>query len=255
MSLVTALGDALEAEDDEAIATARRNLRNAGLRGGVDITAPTAEFARSGLGENSRATDDEFVVEVTDERNGSGIHTGTNMAFIASLELRDAEETQCIIGGEPEDSSRLCEDPFTGLDPLDDGLVATNVVDGIDYTGYYTFTGRAQDKAGNMSEEVSRVALSDGTFPARASVRVRADRDDPSDYTLDVAVDDDLSVRDGYLALTVTGGIPGTAADLPIRVGDIIPVDPYNSPSLTTDLSFSQDVTLPFLALQDGADA
>ena len=258
--LVTALGDALDALDEsdteanrDAVSTARRNLRNAGLRGGVDITAPTAEFARSGLDENSRATDDEFVVEVTDERNGSGIHEGTNMAFIASLEIRDAEETQCIIDGEPEDSSRLCEDPFTGLDPLDDGLVATNVVDGIDFTGYYTFTGRAQDKAGNMSEEISRVALSDATFPARASVRVRADRDDPSDYTLDIAVDDDLSVRDGYLAMTVTGGIPGAAADLPIRVGDIIPVDPYNSPSLTTDLSLSQDVTLPFLALQDDA--
>ena len=254
--LVTALGDALDALDEsdteanrDAVSTARRNLRNAGLRGGVDITAPTAEFARSGLDENSRATDDEFVVEVTDERNGSGIHEGENMAFVASLEIRDAEETQCIIDGEPEDSPRLCEDPFTGLDPLDDGLVATNVVDGIDFTGYYTFKGRAQDKAGNMSEEISRVALNDATFAARASVRVRADRDDPSDYTLDIMVDDDLSVRDGYLAMTVTGGIPGGATDLPIRVGDIIPVDPYNSPSLTTDLSLSQDVTLPFLAL------
>ena len=255
--LVTALGNALKALDDadteanrEAVSTARRNLRNAGLRGGVDVTAPTAEFVRSGLDEDARATDDEFIVEVTDERNGSGIHEGTNMAFIASLEIRDAEETQCIIDGEPEDSPRLCEDPFTGLTELDEGLVATKDVDGIDHTGYYTFAGRAQDKAGNLSEEISRVALNDSTFAARAALRVRANRRNPSAYTLDIVVDDDLSIRDGYLGLTMEE-IPGEAANLPIMLGDIIEVDPYNSPILTTDLPLSQDVALPFLALQN----
>ena len=103
-----------------------------------------------------------------------------------------------------------------------------------------------------MSEEISRVALNDMTFGARASLRVRASRSNPSAYTLDIAVDDDLSVRDGYLAFTVTGGIPGGAANLPIRVGDIIPVDPYNKPDpLTTDLQLSEDITLPFLALSE----
>ena len=260
--LVTALGDALDALDDadteanrDAVSTARRNLRNAGLLGGVDVTAPTAEFVRSGLDEDARATDDEFIVEVTDERNGSGIHEGQHMAFIASLEIRDAEETQCIIDGEPEDSPRLCEDPYTGLTALEEGIVATDEVDGIDYTGYYTFAGRAQDKAGNLSEEISRVALNDMTFAARAALRVRANRRNLSAYTLDVAVDDDLSIRDGYVGFTVTGGIPGAGANaaLPIRLGDVIDVDPYNSPILTTDLPLSQDVGLPFLALQDAA--
>ena len=254
---VQALKVALAAKDEDAIADARKDLKDAGLRVGVDVTPPTAEFARSGLDEDARAIDDEFVVEVTDNKDGSGIHTGTSKgapkALIASLEIRDAEGTKCIIDNEPSGSTRLCGDPFKGLS-VDDDLVSTTIRGNIDdFTGYYTFTAQAQDKAGNKSEEISRVAVNDQTFDARASLRVRADRDEPSDYTVDITVDDDLSVRDYYLAMSSTETAPAgldTGAEMRFRIGDLEEVDAYNAPDLTTDSSASEDITLPFLALQ-----
>ena len=227
-----------------------KSLPGRSIRAGVDITAPTAEFARSGLDEDARKTDDEFAVNVEDERDGSGINEGD--PFIASLSIRNADGTQCIIDGEPNDSARLCDEPFADLD-YDDGLVTTKgVQDNTAFTGYYTFTGQAHDKAGNLSEEISRVALSDETFDARASLRVARNRENPSEYTLDITVDDDLSVRDGYLALTAAG-LPGGENALPIRLGNIIQIDPYNSPRLTTELVLSEDIRLPFLGLQNNA--
>ena len=229
------------------------NTRSNIIRAGVDTTAPTAEFARSSLDEDARATDDEFVVEVTDNRGGSGIHEGEHQALIASLEIRDAEETQCIIGGEPEDNTRLCDDPYEGLTALADDLVRTTEVEGIEFTGYYTFTAQAQDKAGNLSEEISRVALNDTDFDARASVRVRQSRTDERKFSISATVDDDLSVRDGYATMNVAAD-DGTTA-YTFRLGDLIEVDPFNSPILNTDLSLSLDTDLPFLGLGTAAGA
>ena len=241
-----------ESTSDEITAAAADDRSNI-IRVGVDTTPPTAEFARSSLDEDSRATDDEFVVEVTDNRGGSGIHEGTHQALVASLEVRDTEGTQCIIGGEPEDNTRLCDEPYKGLTPLADDLVRTTEVEDIKFTGYYTFTAQAQDKAGNLSEEISRVALNDTDFDARASVRVRQSREDEREFSVDITVDDDLSVRDGYAIMNFTG-TTGTTL-YAFRLGDLIEVDPYNSPVLNTDLSLSLDTELPFLALGTAAGA
>ena len=259
--LATDLKTALDADEPDAddIADARKALANVGLRGGVDVTAPTAEFARSGLDEDARELDEEFVVEVVDEDDGSGINEGD--PFIASLTIRDADGTKCIIDGKPSSSTRLCSDPFAGYAPYDDGLVSTDGLDDPDdddkYTGYYTFTGQAQDRAGNLSAEISQVALSDTQFDARASLRVRGDRNDPYDYAVDITVDDDLSVRD--YSLTVAS-IDGTDAvevveDVGMRflMGDVEEVDAYNAADLTTDHSVSEAITLPFLAVQTAA--
>ena len=260
--LAATLKTELDADDPDAddVAAARKALREVGLRGGVDVTIPTAEFARSGLDEGARELDEEFVVDVVDEDDGSGINEDD--PFIASLTIRDAEDTKCIIDGKPSGSTRLCSDPFAGL-TYDDGLVSTTGLDGnVDYTGYYTFTGQAQDRAGNLSAEISRVALSDGTFDARASLRVRGDRDDPYDYTVDITVDDDLSVRDYYLTVSsileggTTADVPGVTSGtaMTFLMGDVEEVDAYNAADpLTTDYPVSEDITLPFLALQDDA--
>ena len=230
------------------------SLPGRSIRAGVDVTAPTAEFARSGLDEDARELDDDFVVNVEDERDGSGINEGD--PFIASFEIRDAEEIRCIIDGEPNDSARLCDDPFAGL-AYDDGLVSTVGTEGLtEYTGYYTLhRGRRTDKAGNLSEEISRVALSDIVFDARASVRVTQSRTDEREFSVDVTVDDDLSVRDGYLAMDFGADFPITGAPTVFRLGDAIQVDPYNSPILNTDLSLSLDIELPFLGLATAAGA
>ena len=102
-------------------------------------------------------------------------------------------------------SPSLCADPFDGIEYFaDDDLVMTTVVETVlDKLGYYTFTARAQDKAGNLSEEISRVALRDEDFEADAGVRVTHGTGGTKvfDYTVDISVRDDLSVRDYYLAM------------------------------------------------------
>ena len=260
LKVVDLAGDGATDTQKDAVTEARKDLKDTGLRAGVDITAPTAEFARSSLDEDSREIDDEFVVEVDDGRDGSGIHTGTNKgaprALVASLEIRDAEGTKCVIDNEPSSSTRLCGDPFKGL-VVDGDLVSTTIENNIDeFTGYYTFTAQAQDKAGNKSEEISRVALNDGTFDARASLRVSGDRDDESDYAIDITLDDDLSVRDYYLAMSSPDDdAPGTLGHMRFTLGDVEQVDAFNAADLTTDTSPSEEITLPFLALQATAGA
>ena len=232
-----------------------------GFLAGVDITAPTAEFARSGLDEDAREIDDEFEVIVEDNSGGSGIQAlkknaagaFTNTPLIASLEVRDTKGTKCVIGGKVQTSPSLCAEPLDGIEyDASDDRVATNVVETVlDELGYYTFTARAQDKAGNLSEEINRVALRDGDFEADAGVRVTHGTGGTKvfDYNVDISVRDDLSVRDYYLAMDlgtpVTTGGPAT-----FRLGPVEEVDAYNASELTTVLDVTEKPKLPFLALQ-----
>ena len=89
--------------------------------------------------------------------------------------------------------------------------------------GYYTFTAQAQDKAGNVSEELSNVALRDSDYPARANLRVsEGSASKPLAYTLSINVQDDLSVRDYYVAMALggTGPVGGVTSRRPhIQVG------------------------------------
>ena len=266
LKVVDLAGDKVTDAQNDAVTKARKDLKDAGLRVGVDVTPPTAEFVRSGLDEDSREIDQEFVVEIADTRDGSGIHTGTESssrggapkAIVATLEIRDAEETRCIIDSEPSDNTRLCALPFAGL-TAERGVVTTTITSGensiSDFTGYYTFTVQAQDKARNLSEKISRTAINDIRFDARASLRVNPDAEDSFEYSLDVTLDDDLSIRDYYLAAS---SLDADDADGPVdapvnmrfAVDDVQPVDAFNASGFTTDHSESEDITLPFLALQ-----
>ena len=275
-ALVTELKRALAKESADDIKDARTALKDAGLQAGVDITPPTAVFLSSGLDEDSRVIDDNFVVEVEDNKDASGIQTGSTKgapkALVASLEIRDADGTECFISktgakfdevlNEPSSNTRLCKNPFNGLDI--DRSIVTTTINGVveDYTGYYTFTAQAKDKAGNLSEEISRVALNDVSFDARASLRVNPDREDDTLYTLDVTLDDDLSVRDYWLGASVAADVgespgetlPTVFTDVAIfSLGPVEEVDAYNVPDFTADYSVSEDIELDFLALHDAA--
>ena len=192
---------------------------------GVDITLPTATLTSASLRKNPRTGEEareigtrEFIVEV-DDGDGSGIHEGMEdvtgtadvpgtmvpRALVASLEIRDAEATKCVWKNKTETSARLCEYPFDGITPLVRDIVKTTSVSSTlkgKYSGYFTFTAQAQDKAGNLSEELSAVALNDERFPARPSVRVTAgSASAPLDYELDIFLDDDVSIRDYYVTM------------------------------------------------------
>ena len=254
-------GDRATDAQRDAVTAARTDLRNRGLRAGVDTTPPTAEFTRTSLGTNRRtgavareiASNDEFKVNVEDAR--SGINEGE--ALVAELEVRDADGTSCVRGTGPDaettGSVSRCDRPFTGFEYISgDDLAATNILPlGDEDVGYYTFTAQAQDKAGNLSEAISDVALSDTDYPARANVRVtEGSSSNPLGYTLDINLNDDLSVRDYYVTLSVSAAAgSGVALGDDFRLGDVEDVDEFNASDLTTDLDVDERVTLPFLGL------
>ncbi|MDE0082089.1 MAG: hypothetical protein OXT72_05520 [Gammaproteobacteria bacterium] len=190
-----------------------------------------------------------------------GDRSGINeaKALIADLEVRDADGTKCVRSGKTTSSVSQCGGAFKGFEysPGDD-LASTDILPlKAKDVGYYTFTAQAQDKAGNLSEEISDVALSDTEYDARASVRVtEGSSSRPLAYTLDIKLDDDLSVRDYYVAMTV-GATVGVVRDAtPIRLGDTEQVDAYNASELTTDRDVAEKPRVRFLGLQDtGASA
>ena len=264
---VKAVADAEKAGNDPTAdklkdVTDTRGKVLVGFQAGVDITAPTAEFARSGLDEDAREIDDEFEVIVEDNSGGSGIQslkTNTagdafvNTPLIASLEVRDTKATKCVNGGKVQTSPSLCVEPLDGIEyDAGDDRVMTNVVETVlDELGYYTFTARAQDKAGNLSEEINRVALRDEEFEADAGVRVTHGTGGTKvfAYTVDISVRDDLSVRDYYLAMDLGVAVISDGPSA-FRLGSVEEVDAYNASELTTVLDVTEKPKLPFLALQ-----
>ena len=264
--LMAALNELDDDSDDDAakerVADARKALRDKGLQAGVDITPPTAQFTRTSLGTNrrtgapAREVDDNFKVTVEDAR--SGINEAK--ALVADLEVRDADGTKCVRSGKTTSSASQCGGAFKGFTyEAGDDLASTNILPlKANDVGYYTFTAQAQDKAGNLSEEISDVALSDTEYAARASVRVtEGSSSKPLAYTLDINLDDDLSVRDYYVAMTVGADVgaivaPATAVTgTPIRLGDTEQVDGFNAPDpLTTDKDVTEKPRVRFLGLQ-----
>ena len=132
--------------------------------------------------------------------------------------------------------------------------------------GYYTLTAAARDKAGNVSEPVSRTALHDMTDPVTAISAGLYD-DKKGTYPLTITLTDNLSVRDyqvepllanHYLhdqmnigVVTETSAVPTS----PWCLGQWVPwlVDDYNETLTTTDLK--QPTLMVYRILQETDDA
>ena len=71
--------------------------------------------------------------------------------------------------------------------------------------GYYTFTALAQDKAGNESDEKSRVAIHDTADPVVSVAATTGSDDGDFDHNLVGTVTDALSIRDYSIAALVGG--------------------------------------------------
>ena len=253
---VTVLAAAKKAEDEDAIEDALGDIP-AGIRAGLDVTAPTIDFSGTSPTKNDRNLSSQFQLQVADPNPGdkvgqSGLHTDP---VLARVEIRNAKN-EVICGDDDAEKKDLpgnenllgvCENTADGLeydDVLDlvstSGLPTTN-------PAYYTLTAVGRDKAGNHSEPVSRVALHDSSNPA-ASVIGGAYDPKKAVYNLIVSVTDNFSVRGYYVALnfpaaslltdgvnTATSGNAPVVVDLPdvIRVHNPVAVDAYNSAELT----------------------
>ena len=216
------------------------------IRAGVDITAPTIAFTGASPEADSRVLED-YDLRVKDEKDGSGLHS---MPVLARVLVRDTKKTTCGPDDLPGDENLLgeCENDSEGLADRDGDRVATTYAKAEDLDdGYYTFTAQAQDKAGNKSDpEISRVALNDNTDPVVSVSVSQGSKDGDFDHSLTGAVTDGLSIRDYAIGLIVGDVSYGLEGDPDDRM-----VDAYDADPLTTSEPLNQNITLPFLALQE----
>ena len=247
-----ALVDVLEAaEDDDAIAVAQGKIP-AGIRAGLDVTAPTAEFTDAGPKESPAARElKEFQVRVVDEEDGSGLPA---LPLLASISIRTANNKMSC--GKDDDDlpgynslTGECKSDtdgyrFIGALGTTTGLLPTDDAK----TGYYTFSAYARDKAGNKSTGISRVALHDPTMPAVGIIGGNWDKK-TSEYSVTVTLTDDFSIRDYYVTLDFAD----EQAYLPVasgifRVKAVEGIDGYDS-ELSQSEILTKDVGA-FRALQ-----
>ena len=118
--------------------------------------------------------------------------------------------------------------------------------------GYYTFTALALDKAGNKSDEKSRVALLDTSPPVVSVAATTGSKAGDFDHNLVGTLTDALSIRDYSIAALVRD-----AGDVGVYYGlesGLVDVDAYDADPTTPSASVAEAITLPFLGLQTSSD-
>ena len=205
---------------------------SAGLLAGVDVDAPTIKFSPSSPKANA-TTMRNFQVQVTDD--GSGIRAKDPVT--AEAHVRDADESDEI-------------DPL-GLN-VELPLATTTGLPGD--MGYYTFTAKVVDKAGNSSEEVTRTALHDTGVPVTNTI-VGAYDTKTGRYSLIATVTDNLSIKEYWAEMRFAGSPGGLTITnnlfLPREGG--VAVDAYNADDLTTSTLASSFMAHTFQAIQTAA--
>ena len=221
-------GTSQEAKDDALAAIP------AGLRGGLDVSAPTIAFSTASPKANASSLKN-FQVQVSDTGGATGKSGLDSDPVLAKIVVRNAKNDlicgdQKDVGG-PVGEEKItgeCVLAATGID-FNDPLATTKGLGSSTKTnGYYTFTAVSQDKAGNRSEEVMRTAVNDGTAP---TVGLIVGGYAKGAWSLTATLTDNLSVKQYWAeARDDIGGLTG-AIILP-REGSTA-VDAYNAPTLT----------------------
>ena len=214
-----------------------------GLRAGLDVTAPTIEFTASSPKDNSREVDD-YQVRVEDEKDGSGMHS---TPVLAALVRRDAKN-KMICGDDDEEKMELpgSEDIYGDCQPNEEGFDADRLprvtTTGLDSPklGYHTFTAMSRDKAGNVSDPISRVGLHDtkGLFAFVGTTGAYDAK--KAQFPVTVTLKDDYSIRDYRLAM-VFGDNVVTDIDT-VRTGPVMEVADYNAPDLMAEVTLSHTI-------------
>ncbi len=250
---IAVLDAAEDEEDEDAIAEAKKAIP-AGIRGGLDILAPTIEFSASSPKENASSLK-EFQVQIADAGGSTGKSGLHSEPVLAKIEVRDADN-DILCGDDDDVGGMIGKEDVAGvckLAPLggfNNPLATTAGLSGSETVGYYTFTAEAQDKAGNKSEQLVRTAVNDGEAPELGLIVGGYDK---GAFSLTATLTDDLSVKqywaEAFDAITDVGN--GSVLILPRE--DSVAVDDYNSADLTQSLLTSPPVTMMvFRALQAG---
>ena len=222
----------------------------AGLRAGLDVTPPTIKFSGTSPTKNDRNLSSQFQLQVEDvgatSTGKSGLPTDP---VLARVEIRNAKNEVVCGDNSAEKKDLPGNEDIRGNCLINtDGLTYDDVLDLVTTSGlpttnpaYYTLTAVGRDKAGNRSEEISRVALHDDGKPAVSLIGGTYDAT-KAVHNLIISVTDNFSIRDYYVALDFPGtagplsdGGLSTGIDLPnrIRLMNPVAVDGYNSDELT----------------------
>ena len=214
----------------------------AGLRAGLDVSAPTITFSAASPKANDTSLKN-FQVQVADTGGSTGKSGLHSDPVLAKIEVRNAKNEiicgdQKDVGG-PVGEKKItgeCALTGTGLD-FNDPLATTMGLVGPETHGYYTFTAVSRDKAGNRSEEAVRTALEDNS-PPKAGVIVGGYS--KGAYTLTATITDDLSIKsywaESRFADAVAFGIGTSAAPLILPKEGSTAVDGYDSAEFTQSL-------------------
>ena len=236
--LLEDLADAEEAGEEDDITAAKAALADAGLRAGVDTTPPTAEFVGASLSSNSKtvnidgttATDPvtQYVLHLEDNK---GLRAGEPV--VDTLVYRDDDDDRDGVATTVAQQATPDDSPLYDVDFAHEGM------------GYYSYTAQAQDMAGNLSPEISRVALHDTTPPVSALIFARRSA---TEYDKTLVMADNLSVRSYSMVVQATN-LP---TDVGLRLNHAV-VDAYNG-ALTQSETVRGEVELPFIAVIATAD-
>ena len=231
VSAVDRLGNEskLPKADADCVAASAYTATSAGLLAGIDVQAPTIAFLPASPNVNGNIMRN-FQVQVTDQ--GSGIRT-MEESVVAEVTRRDAKETKKV-------------------DPLDSFVELSRwTTRGLPGTvGYYTFTGKTFDKAGNSSGEITRTAVHDDDDPI-SGVIVGTYDDKTGRYPVTVTVTDNLSIKRWWAearfaaagaTLDLGNGLAIGNSGLFLPREGAVSVDAYNASVLTTSLMESHMV-------------
>ena len=224
----------------------------AGLLVGWDLQEPTITFTAASPKANGTSLR-EFQVQVADE--GSKIRDKDPISVTA--EIRNEEND--------EKAKKLKADDV-GLNislPLATTESITNAGE-----GYYTFSAKTVDKAGNSSVEIVRTALHDTEDPKASTIPPDNYDEKTSTYSLIATLTDNLSIKEYWAEARFDGLQLG--GDIMLRTEDEnlddnnylflpreggVPVDAYNAEDLTQAHLASDLTAQTYRAIQTGAEA
>ena len=219
---------------------------SAGLLAGVDLQEPTITFTAGGPKENGTSLE-EFQVQVADE--GSKIRVKDPIS--AKAEIRNEKN---------DEKAKKLKAAELGLDISLPLATTTSITDAGE--GYYTFSAKTVDKAGNSSVEIVRTALHDTKIPVATTI-VGSYDGKTSTYSLLATLTDNLSIKEywaeaRFAGLQLGGGITLTEDNggnlfLPREGG--VAVDAYNEEDLTQAHLASDLTAQTYRAIQTGAGA
>ena len=225
-----------------AVAGAEAALAAAGLKAGVDLTAPQINFLAASTKDKATSLGQAgdqvspWAVHVVDK---IGVTHSDPLAV--SIKVRDAKETTTF---KKRAEAPAADSFYVSSSGYRHTITLLGSNNDAARDGYYSFSAKAKDAAGNESPSVSRIALHDGTAPAAPALYLIPSG---SGYNSTLVLQDSLSIK-SYSTAVVLPTI-GTVSD-PRLIADAASVDAYNAASLTTNKTVTSAVNLPYKAIQ-----